>query len=199
MRERAARAVQAVFAELGLPAGHGRGGRGGDARLRRARTCPTATAPPTSRRRTTLLARGVSALDVALALDRARLRGRRRGGRRHAAPARLGRLPPDVGRDRARRARAVGRQRPEPLSRAGDRLPARGRALGAAAGAAARRRPAARSARPAAGAVPIVDEGGRGGARRRSGRGRSWPSARRSRTPSARRSRDWPTTTCSQR
>ena len=53
VRERAARAVQAVFAELGLPADLRRRGRGRDRRLRRSTTCPTATARPTSRRPTT--------------------------------------------------------------------------------------------------------------------------------------------------
>ena len=49
VRGRAARAMQQVFAELGLPDGDGRGGRGGDVRRTTAPTCPTATARPTSR------------------------------------------------------------------------------------------------------------------------------------------------------
>ena len=101
----------------------------------------------------------------------ARLRGRRRGGRRHAAPAHRGGLPPDVRGDRARRARPVGGERPEPLPRARDRLPARGGALGAPAVASARRRPAAPRR---GGRGRGRDRGGvrAGRARRRPGRGR---------------------------
>ena len=60
VRERAARAVQAVFAELGLPRDLGRGGRGRDVGLRRARDAGS------------------------------RSRRRRRGGRRAARARRLG-------------------------------------------------------------------------------------------------------------
>ena len=60
----------------------------------------------------------------------------------------------------ARRARALGRQRPERLRRAGHRLPARGRALGAPPGAAARRRPADARWASERDAEPIVVEGG---------------------------------------
>ena len=52
-----------------LPAGHRRGGRGGHVRLRRAATCPTATARPTSRRPTACSTRASPALDVVRALD----------------------------------------------------------------------------------------------------------------------------------
>ena len=70
VRERAARAVQAVFAELGLPAGHRRRGRGGDDRATRARDLPDRDRAADVEAADELLARGVSALDVALALDR---------------------------------------------------------------------------------------------------------------------------------
>ena len=135
IRERAARAVQAVFAELALPA---------DLAKRRSRSrrpattpasCRTATAPPTSRRRTALLARGVSGLDVARALDRRGLRRRRRSRARDAAPARLRRLPADVGGHRRRRRGALRGQRPERVRGARDRVPPRRRALGAASSA----------------------------------------------------------------
>ena len=122
------------------PAGLGRRGRGGDRRLRLQRHA--GPRPRGRRRGGRRRARArVSGLDVALALDRRGFADVARGGRRHAAPARLGRLPADLGRDRRRRRCALGREQPERLHRPRHRLPARGRALGAAAGAAARRRP----------------------------------------------------------
>ena len=52
VRERAARAVQAVFAELGLPPISDDGGRRRDDPATTRARCPTATVRPTSRRRT---------------------------------------------------------------------------------------------------------------------------------------------------
>ena len=89
-----------------------------------------------------LLARGVSALDVALALDRRGFEDVAEAIVGHAPPARRGGLPPDVGGDRAGRPRPLGGERPEHVPRAGDGVPARGRALGAPAGPSARRRSA---------------------------------------------------------
>ena len=60
------------------------------------------------------------------------VRGGGPGGVLHAPPAGCGRLPPDLGSDRAGRSRALGRQRSEPLPRPRHRLPPRGRPLGAA-------------------------------------------------------------------
>ena len=48
VRERAGRAIQAVFAHFGLPGGDRGRDRGGHASGATAATCPTATAPPTS-------------------------------------------------------------------------------------------------------------------------------------------------------
>ena len=162
VRERAARAVQAVFAELGLP-------EVTDEEVEAATLAYDSADVPDRDR-----AADVEAADELLATRRLgagrrararppRLRGRRRGGRRDAPAARRGRLPADGRRDRAGRARPLGGQRPERVPRARHRLPARGRALGAPAGASARRRPAhARHAAPA-------DAGGdrRGAAARR--------------------------------
>ena len=63
------------------------------------------------------------------------------GDPRHAAPARLRRLPPDRGRDRCRGRCPLCGERSERVRRPGHRLPARRRAVGEAAGAAPRRRP----------------------------------------------------------
>ena len=116
-----------------------------------------------------VLAEGISGLDVARALDAARLRRRRRRGLRHAAAARRGGLPADVGDHRRRRHGRLGGQRPERLPRPGHRLPPRRRALGAAAAAAARdRRAAARRGRPRRATVAEL-----GGRCRRRGRTRS--------------------------
>ena len=117
VRERAARAVQAVFSALGLPAISDEevvvATSGYDAHEMpdRDRAADVEAADE-------LLTRGVSGLDVALALDRARV-CRCRGSRaRDAAPARLRRLPPDLGGDRRRRARPLGGQRSERVLRA---------------------------------------------------------------------------------
>ena len=170
VRERAARAVQAVFADLGLPPVTDAEVEAATVRARQRRR---ARPRPRRRRRGRRRAprpRRLGARRRALARP-ARLRGRRRGGRRDAPPANLGGLPPDVGGDRAGRARPVGGQRPQPLPRAGDRLPARGRALGAAAGTPARGRPA----EPRSGRGRRAGDrrgGGAGPPRRRPGRGR---------------------------
>ena len=71
----------------------------------------------------------------------ARVRRHRRGGARDAAAAHLRRLPADVGGDRRDGRRPLRGQRPERVRRPRNRLPARGRALGAPAVAPARRRP----------------------------------------------------------
>ena len=144
VRERAARAVQAVFAELGLPpisddevavatAGY-------DAREMpdRDRAADVAAADD-------LLARGVSGLDVALALDRSGFEEVAEAVLAHAASPGFRGLPPDGSGHRRRRRRALGGQRPERVRRPGHGLPARGRALGASPVA-----PAGRRARGAA-------------------------------------------------
>ena len=139
VRERAARAVQAVFAELGCrrsPTTRSPSRRRATTRAR----CPTATAPPTSRPPTSC-SRAASRGSTSRSRSTAGVHGRRRGGARDAAAARLRRLPADLGRDRRGRRRALGGQRPERLRRPGHRLPTRRRALGAPAVAAARRRP----------------------------------------------------------
>ncbi len=138
VRERAARAVQAVFAELGLPAigddevavatagirlardaGSrsccGRRGRGRPPRPRRVRSGRRARAPPRW------------------------VRGRGRGGRCDAAPARIGRLPADLCSHRGGRARALCCQRPERLYGSRNGVSPRGRSLAASAVPAARR------------------------------------------------------------
>ena len=128
---------------------HRRRGGGGDERLRRRRH-----ARPRPRRRRRGGRRRARAPRLGARrrprARPARLRGRRARDRRHAAPACVGRLPADLGRDRRRRPRALRRQRPEPLRRPRHGLPPRGRALGDAAGAPARgRRARARNGRAA--------------------------------------------------
>ena len=124
VRERAARAVQAVFAELGLPPVT-------DAEVEAATTGYDAADMPDRDRAADVeaadaaLERKVSGLDVALALDRRGFGDIARADRRHAAPACVGRLPADVGGDRRRRGRSLRRQRPEPVHGARHRLPAR--------------------------------------------------------------------------
>ena len=137
--ERGARAVQAVFEELGLPADLRRGGRGRDLRLyeqgspRPRPGCRRRGRRPADRVRNRRARRRSSA-------RRAWLRRRRRSDRRHAAPARLRRLPPDLGRDRRGLGRSTRPSTTRTLHRPGHGLPARGRALAAAAVAAVRRR-----------------------------------------------------------
>ena len=139
MRERAARAVQAVFAELGFPAvtdeevdagGYGprqprpaRPRPGG----RRCRRRPGAGRENRRRRRGARPRPG-------------RVHGRGRGDPRPPAPARRRRHPPDGSDRRAGLGGRVGGQRPERLPGPRERLPAGRRALEAPAGAAPRGR-----------------------------------------------------------
>ena len=146
VRERAARAIQAVFDELGFPRRDRRRGRGRHAlplEPRRARSRP---------RRGRAGGRPRAGREHHRRRRRARARPPRlrRGGRagcRHAAAASLLRLPADVRGDRRRGRRALGRQRPQRLPRPRHRLPPGRRPLGAAAGAAARARPGGRGPR----------------------------------------------------
>ena len=103
VRERAARAVQAVFAELGLPPVTDAEVEAATTRLRRERHARPRPCRRRRGRRRRARAEGVGARRRPRARP-ARLRRHRAGDRRHAAPARLGRLPADVGRDRRRRA-----------------------------------------------------------------------------------------------
>ena len=74
---------------LRLPAITRRGGRGGDVRARH-RDLPDRDRAADVAAADRVLAEGISGLDVARELDRARLHRRRRGDPRHAAPARRG-------------------------------------------------------------------------------------------------------------
>ena len=141
VRDKAARAVQAVFAGLSFPPVT-------DEEVEAA-TYGYASRDVPDRDR----AADVAAADRVLEgtavrarrrprAGRGRVHRRRRGGARDAAPARVGRLPPDVRDHRAGRHRPLGGQRSEPLRGPGHGLPSRGRALGAAAAAAVRARPA---------------------------------------------------------
>ncbi len=100
VRERAARAVQAVFDELGFPPVS-------DEEVRLATTCldsrdlPTATALPTCSRATACSPSASAALAIAASARAARVPGGRDRRVRHAAPARVGRLPADLGDHRA--------------------------------------------------------------------------------------------------
>ena len=119
----AARAVQAVFAELGLPPVS-------DAEVEAATVGYDSTEMPDRDRAADveaadeLLARGVSRARRRARARPARVRRRRGGGRLDAAAADLGRLPADGGGDRRRRPRPLGGERPERLQRA--RAPATG-------------------------------------------------------------------------
>ena len=172
VRERAARAIQAVFAAFGFPPVT-------DAEVEAAtygydsRDLPDRDRAADVARRRPRACRGDHRARRRARARRARLHGR--GGRdpRHAAPAGLGRLPPDLGDHRLIGARDGGGQRSEPVLGAGHGLPPGGRALGAAAGAAARARPArARRDRAAAGRGADRPRSRRGGARGRRRRGR---------------------------
>ena len=172
VRAAGARAVQAVFAELGLPPVTDAEVDGGDLGY------DSLDMPDRDR------AADVEAAD-------ARARTRRLGARRRACPRppRFGeiaeavvgmqrqrvsaRLPADLGGDRRRRSRPLRGQRPQRLPGPGYGLPPRRRALGAAAGAAAHaggRRPHGvdRGCRRAA---PDGRRARRGGGRRRPGGG----------------------------
>ncbi len=147
VRERAARAVQAVFDAFGFPPIT-------DEEVQLATTCLDSRDLPDRDR-----AADVVAADRVLVggperarrrprARRARLPRRGRGGLRAAAPAGRRGLPADLGDRRAGRHRRLGRERRERLHRPGHGLPARGRALAAAAAAAVRdrRAPARRGA-----------------------------------------------------
>ena len=145
VRERAARAVQAVYEELGFPPIT-------DEEVALAARCLDSRDLPDRDRAADVLAgdrvlaEGIGGLDVARALARRGFDdvGRRR--LRHAAAAGRRRLPPDLGDHRPRRPRRLGGQRPERLPWAGHRLPPGRGALGAPTPAAAHgRRDAARA------------------------------------------------------
>ena len=122
-----------------LPRGVRCRGGGGDARLLERR--PARSRPGGRRRRGRPCARRANLRPRRRPRPRRRrLRGRRRRDHRHAAPARLRRLSPDLGRDRRGLGREVGRQRPQPLLRPGHGLRAGRRTLAAVAGAAAHAR-----------------------------------------------------------
>ncbi len=98
-----------------LPSDQRRGGRSSPRRASTRATFPTAIAPPTCSPATACSTRGSAGLDVAPALDAARLPRRGGGGLRHAATAGVGRLPPDLGDHRRRRHGRLGGQRSERL------------------------------------------------------------------------------------
>ena len=129
---------------LRVPADHRRGGEARDDVPRLAR--PSRPRPGGRRRRRRPRAERAHRRRRRRARARgARLRGRGGGRVRHAAAEGGRRLPADLGDHRARRNRGLGGERPERLLRAGDGLPAGGRALAAPAAAAAHdRRPPAR-------------------------------------------------------
>jgi hypothetical protein len=118
VRERGARAVQAVFAELELP-------EISDAEVEAATTGYDAREMPDRDRAADveaadeLLGRGVSGLDVALALDRTGFGDVAEAVLGMQRQARRRRLPPDLGGHRRRRARPLGGQRSERVLRAG--------------------------------------------------------------------------------
>ena len=158
IRERGARAIQAVFAAFGFPPI-------GDGEVELAtvgydsRDLPDRDRAGDVAAADRVLSEGISGLDVALALDRRRLRGRGGGDRRDAATPGDGGLPPDVGGRRRGLVDRLGGQPSERLPGPGNRLPAGGRAVVTA---------------PAA---PPPTRSGRGRRRRRRGRlgpRRSW-------------------------
>ena len=169
VRERAARAVQAVFAELGFPQITDAEVAGRDARALLTRPARPRPRGRCRGRRPACSTSASPALDVAL-----RARSTRDSATSREAVFAMqrqrvvGRLPADVGGDRPRTASVrTRRQRPQRLRRAGHRLPARGRALGAPAGAAARASTRTRSASTTAppGTAAVGDERrGRGAA-----------------------------------
>ena len=148
-----ARAIQAVFDELGFPPVTDEEVEAATLGALERATCPTATAPPTSRPPTT----------AARAGRRRRSTSRSRStaaASTDVAEAVVGMQRQRVSADYLQTSAVI---EPDGLVRSavndpnlylgpGHRLPPRGRALGAAAGAAARRRPARRSARRRRGA-----------------------------------------------
>ncbi len=146
-----------------------------------------------------VLARGVSGLDVAVALDRHGFGDVAARRRRHAAPARLRRLPADLRGDRRRRHGALGRQQPERLPRA--RAPAtasRARA-GSCLQALPHRIDPRRLGAPEHDAPPLVEAIGPAAVGHGRARGRDRARARRSPPSCARRSTASTTARCSPR
>ena len=130
VRRRAALAVQAVWAEMGLPA---IGDREVDAAVdaRDSGDLPARSRSDDVAAARRFLDSPANVLDVAGALVAHRLRTGGRGARRSRAPARGGRLPPARGDPRPGRRRPRGRQRGERrscLQRSRHRLSRRGRA-----------------------------------------------------------------------
>ena len=189
VRERAARAVQAVFAELGLPPIS-------DEEVAVATTGYDSREMPDRDRAADveaadeLLARGVSGLDVARALDR--------HGFADVADAVLGMQRQRVSADYLQtsavidpgRRRALSGQRPQRVLRARNRLPPRGGALGATAVAAAGGRSGGAPGRVVRGRADRVRRRrGRRARRRGRGRRRGRPGVRRHDPPHDRRPR----------
>ena len=180
-----------------LPADHRRGDRGGDGRPTARKTCPTATASPTSRRRSGCSNGPLTVLDVINALDAAGFADvaanvlemqRQRVIGDYLQPAAIfdERLP------RAQRA-----HRSQRLPGPGHRLPRRGRALGGVAGPAAGLGAArlGANARHAAGAAAWLEEAGPAVPRQAEWRS-SLPSAPRSASRSPARSAASTIATC---
>ena len=133
VRNKAARALQAVFEELGLPAitdaeveavtyAHG------------SKDVPDRNVAEDLRAIDDFMKRGTTGLDVVRALAKHGFTGHRRAGPRHAEAEGLGRLPPHVG-DLGQQLRGVERsERPQRLPGTGDRLSPQRRAMGAPEG-----------------------------------------------------------------
>jgi propanediol dehydratase large subunit len=129
VRHKAAKAIQAVFAELGLPAIT-------DAEVEDAtyahgsKTCRSGTRCKTPRRRRKCLKRGVTGVDVVKALAKRGFPECGRSGSEHPEAARFWRLSAHVGDSGQGFQRGSGDQRPERLPGSGHRLPFAGRTLG---------------------------------------------------------------------
>ena len=152
----------------------------------RAATCPIATVPPTSRP-PTACSTGPSLRSTSSASStRAGFADVAEAVLGDAAPARLGRLPPDLGDDRARRHGPLGGQRPEPYEGPGTGYRLEGERWELLAAAAVRARPArdASSERRPSSTIRTTHEATLGDAPDDV----VSPSARRSATRSARRS-----------
>ena len=159
VRERAARAVQAVFDAFGFPPIS-------EEEVQLATTCLDSRDLPDRDRAADVvaadrvLAEGLSALDIARALDERGFPEVAAAVFEHAAPARRRGLPADVGDRRAGRHRRLGRERRERLHAA------RARATGSRASAGSGcRRCRTRSTHACVGAAQGTDERGRGALR----------------------------------
>ena len=140
MRERAARAVQAVFAELGLAADLGRGGRASRRPATTPARCRIATARPTSRRPTSCsraVSRGSTSRSRSTAPGSPMSPRPCSGCSASASSADYLQTSAVIDADGRR---PLGGQRSERVPGPGNRLPPRGRALGAAPVPAAGRR-----------------------------------------------------------